>query len=1101
MHKFLTLFRSARSAALALCQLTTTLIQPKRFNFGLLAVLAAGVVVILTRTAVLATDEEKPQPLAAAATPAVPVTTALNELSPGDVKFFEDRVRPLLTRRCLECHAADSKLEHGNLLLDSRPGWQAGGDSGNPISAGKPDQSLLVTAISYADKELQMPPKGKLPQAEIDILTEWVKRGAPDPRAIAKPKAKQRVIDLAEERKHWAYQPLLTAAPPEISDVSIRTDIDKFWLAKLRSAKLQPASPADRRTLIRRAYFTMLGLPPSPEEIDAFINDAVPDAWERVVERLLGSPQYGERWGRHWLDLARFGESHGFEHDYDRTTAYHYRDFAIKALNSDLPYADFVRWQIAGDELAPQNPLAMMATGFLAAGVHATQITANQVEKERYDELDDIVATIGTSMLGLTLGCARCHDHKYDPLPVVDYYRMVSTFTTTVRSEQMLNLDPDSYLPLKEKFDRDHQPFVQAAREYEQGEMQTKFAEWLKTAAIAAAGPQWLALKPEQATSTGDAKLTIQTDGVITAGGANPDFPNYAVTFKLPAEFNKPTALRLDALSDPALVHGGPGRASNGNFSLTDFQVTLEVPAAPANEAAKESAKEAEKDFALQKIKLELSDPQATFNQSDALHVKHTIDGDKKSAWAIDPEFGRDHAAIYRITNAPELPLGGTLTVKLEFQNNNKHSFGRFRIAVAAVAAAPDFAWPVIPAAAQRVQAKLREQGADKLSVEERAALLTWFQAGDERWRELTRREREHAAKAPQPKLEKVLISSEGVPAVRLHTQGGDFLEKTHLLKRGDPNQKLSEVETGFLTVLGYSENPPPAWRVAPPAGAKTSFRRTAFANWLTDTEQGAGMLLARVIVNRVWYYHFGRGIVATPSDFGKQGSPPSHAELLDFLARDLIANGWRLKPLHRQILLSAAFQQSAQFQASAFQADPDNTLIWRWTPRRLEAEAIRDSLLAVSGQLDSMMYGPGTLDDSMRRRSIYFTVKRSKLIPMLQLFDAPDANQGLGRRSSTTVAPQALWLMNNSVVREFAAGVTKRVLAKSCETPEEMLRRSYRFALGRAPSTQELAVARAFWDRQTSLYAGQPEATIREAALTDFCQVLLSLNEFVYVE
>ena len=389
----------------------------------------------------------------------------------------------MLVARCYKCHSQEAENLRGSLLLDSQPGWMAGGDSGPAIVPGDPTASLLIKALQY-DGDVQMPPEGKLPDTEIATLTEWVKRGAPDPR-VNKPTGKaKRTINLAEERKHWAFQPLASTGHTVCgrSHVQCRTPVDRIYhRARLNEKQtLRPTAAADSRTLIRRVYLDLLGLPPKPEEVEAFLADLSPDAYDRLVDRLLDSPHYGERWARHWLDLARFAESHGFEHDTDRPSAYHYRDFVIQALNQDLPYDTFVKWQIAGDEYEPENPLALMATGYLAAGVHSTQITKNQVEKERYDELDDMSATIGTSMLGLTVGCARCHDHKFDPIPTADYYRLLSTFTTAVRSEVELNLDRANYeLAPARVFDREHAPLADSLAQYEAQDLPIHLDAWL----------------------------------------------------------------------------------------------------------------------------------------------------------------------------------------------------------------------------------------------------------------------------------------------------------------------------------------------------------------------------------------------------------------------------------------------------------------------------------------------------------------------------------------------------------------------------------------------------------------------------------------------
>jgi hypothetical protein len=353
----------------------------------------------------------------------------------------------------------------------------------------------------------------------------------------------------------------------------------------------------------------------------------------------------------------------------------------------------------------------------------------------------------------------------------------------------------------------------------------------------------------------------------------------------------------------------------------------------------------------------------------------------------------------------------------------------------------------------------------------------------------------------PKPKLEKVLISSEGVPAVRLHTQGGDFLEATHFLKRGNPNDKVALAEPGFIQVASDAGEGPEHWFVAPPEGARTSYRRRALAEWMTDVDHGAGHLLARVIVNRLWQHHFGRGIVATPSDFGTRGEPPTHPELLDWLASELIRNNWQLKPLHKLMMTSAVYQQNSVADEAKASIDLDNKLLWRHIPHRLEAEILRDQMLAVSGALDVTMFGPGTLDESHRRRSIYFTVKRSKLVPMMLSFDAPDALAGLGRRATTTVAPQALTIMNNAQVRAWAVGFAGKVLPDDQVTSEIAVQNAHRMALSRDPDEAELIAAVQFIEAQTAAYSAAGNPTPRRTAMTDYCQILFGLNEFAYAD
>jgi hypothetical protein len=390
---------------------------------------------------------------------------------------------------------------------------------------------------------------------------------------------------------------------------------------------------------------------------------------------------------------------------------------------------------------------------------------------------------------------------------------------------------------------------------------------------------------------------------------------------------------------------------------------------------------------------------------------------------------------------------------------------------------------------------KALETPPEKRTAEQESLLLARYKVLDAGWQKLDKAIKDHLAKAPKPNIVKALISSEGVAPVRLHTQGDDVFKETYFLRRGDPSQKETVAPAGYLQVLSTGAD---RWKKEPPKDAKLSYRRTAFADWMTDVDHGAGALLARVIVNRLWQHHMGRGIVATPSDFGVRGERPTHPELLDYLAGELIRNGWRLKPIHKLIVTSAAYQTTSTADEARLKLDRDNTLCWRHPSRRLEAEAIRDSLLAISGQLDLTMYGPGTLEESSKRRSIYFTMKRSKLIPMLVIFDAPDGTAGVGERPSTIVAPQALLLMNNSQVRQWAKSFAARV-GKDAKTPKEAIRRAYRIALNRDPSADELIDGVAFVKQEEASYNGKANA--REWALADFCQVVMCLSEVMYIE
>ncbi len=1008
--------------------------------------------------------------------------------TPEGLAFFEEHIRPLLQKRCYECHSAEAKDLHANLYLDSREGWQKGGDSGPALLPGKPLESLLATVLSYSDDApTQMPPSGKLPDDELALINRWIEIGAPDPRIQATKHSKQRTIDLDTERKHWAYQPLISAMPPDDrqlvgADIRwIRTAIDRFILDKLRAESIVPNGPADKYKLIRRAYLDLIGLPPAPADVDAFVNDNDSQAYERVIDKLLASQHYGERWGRHWLDIARFAESHGFEQDYDRPNAYHYRDFVIRALNADMPFDQFLKWQLAGDELAPHDTQAIAATGFLAAGVHATQITANQAEKERYDELDDMARTVGTTMLGLTVGCARCHDHKFDPIPNADYYGMVSTFTTTVRSDFDVRTNPVQDAEAIAKYEAEHAPLVAKLQDFDhESSLSDRFDSWRKTSE--ATTPTWLILDPAEFVSVGGATLTKLGDGSFLATGTNPDFDTYRIIARTDVMDIK--AIRMEALADPSMVNSGPGRANNGNFDLTN----LTFIARPIDKSGPP-------------LVVALKNPRATFEQGPHLGVALVLDDVRSSGWAVDPQFGKDHAAVFD-TNEPIGFKGGTeLEVTLEFNGNQRHNIGRTRLSITnstppvAVEIGGDLA------SIQEILTALGDRSLREASNKHRKLLLDWYKPRDKERQALVTAIETHAKSMPQPTTVKMLICSEGVPAVRLHTQGPDFYDKTFVLKRGDPNQKENEAEQRFLTVLMNHPAGPAHWTVLPPAGAKTSFRRSSMANWLTDVEHGAGGLAARVIVNRLWQHHFGRGLVATPSDFGTQGARPSHPELLDYLATSLIQGGWKLKDLHKQMMLSATYMQSSTADDARLLADHSNTRFWRYAPRRLEAESIRDSLLAVSNKLDPTPFGPGTLDMNMKRRSIYFFVKRSQLIPMLSLFDAPDALQDLAQRTTTTVAPQALLMMNNAIVRGYAEGLAMRVKPSANGVLDDQIRSVYRYCFSREPSAEEMGIAIDFLREQAADYATSAAANADQLAFVDWCQAVMSLNEFVFVD
>jgi hypothetical protein len=587
--------------------------------------------------------------------------------SAEDLAFFESKVRPVLAEKCYECHSAAAhekgKLKAG-LYVDSREGLLTGGETGPALLPGKPQESLLIKVIRHEIKDAEMPPKGKLEDSAIADLAKWIEMGAPDPRvaAVAIPNTK-RVIDVAEGRKWWAFQPLVQPPVPEVKNLSVvRTPVDAFVLAKQEAAGLVANAAASPVKLLRRATFDLTGLAPTLEERETFLKDTSPDAFARLIDRLLASPRYGERWGRHWLDVVRFAESGGYEFDGFRPGAYHYRDWVIRAVNEDMPYDAFVRMQLAGDKLKPGEYDGAAATGFLVAGPYPGQTTVKTEEKIRYDQLDDMVSTIGSGMLGVTMACARCHDHKYDPLLQQDYYGIAAALATTVHDASKRNLGGSETQRALEQHEQAGIPLAAALKKYETEEFSERFAEWQKTSL-----PQLSATAPWQIVdvrrvSAKSAILTSDADGQVLYVGNKTNDDLYtvkAVTWQKGIR-----AFRLDALSDPALPAKGPGLSDNGNFVLADLKIT----ARPLN--GRNSP---------QPVPVKLKPVSASFEQA-GYPLASALDANDTSGWAVAPEMGKDHAAVFAVDGAVLGFDGGT---EFEFQLRFTGHFGLGRMRLA----------------------------------------------------------------------------------------------------------------------------------------------------------------------------------------------------------------------------------------------------------------------------------------------------------------------------------------------------------------------------------------------------------------------------------
>jgi Protein of unknown function (DUF1553)/Protein of unknown function (DUF1549)/Planctomycete cytochrome C len=799
-------------------------------------------------------------------------TPLLADVPPSSdgIAFFEAKVRPILQGRCVDCHGG-GKVK-GGLDLTSRQGLLKGGDSGPAVSLEAPGESLLVDAINH--RELKMPPKGKLPQAELDTLGRWVEMGAPWPDGALSSKAGPPAVD-DRARNFWSFRPVVRPEIPKVLQGDwARSPIDRFVLAKLEAARLAPAPATSKTSLLRRVTYDLTGLPPTPDEVDAFLADSSPDAYEKVVDRLLASPRHGERWARHWLDLVRYAETDGYEFDAPKPNAWRYRDYVIKSLNSDKPFDRFIKEQIAGDELQPGSDEALIATGYYRVGPWDSG--APDKLQATFDELDDVVGTTSQVFLGLTANCARCHDHKSDPFPTADYYRMLA--------------------------------FFRGVRRY---------------------SPR-TALKPLSALSDKDAATLAETRKKIEA-----------------------VAAQIKAIEDALVPH-------------------LEG--------------------------VERDDFQAEQYRADIIE---------------------------------------------------KH----------------------VPMHVSRADFRRYQSLARDKNTLERAR-----------------------------------------PQALCVSEGGTSTPETSILIRGNPRSPGERVEPGFPSVITPESPKIPA----PPDDARSSGRRVVLADWIASPNNP---LTARVMVNRIWQHHFGRGLVRSTSDFGYKGTPPTHPELLDWLASEFVARGWSMKAMHRLIVTSSAYRMSSRPDPKALAMDPENDLLWRFDLRRLEAEEVRDSILAVCGNLNlGVMGGPSIYPKIQRevlvgqsrpgsgwgrsspeeqaRRSIYVHIKRSLAVPMLASFDAADVDASCPVRFATTQPTQALGLLNSEVVNDQARLFAQDVLARAKDDPAAQIRLIFRRATQRDPSPQEIERGVEFLARMQSRHGLDPAE-----ALAKFCLLSLNLNEFVYLD
>jgi hypothetical protein len=963
---------------------------------------------------------------------------------------FAKDIQPLLAKHCYDCHGP--KKHEGGLRLDQRDSAMRGGDVGPAVVPGKSAESLLYKAIAGIGDDVVRMPKERDPLSAADIATlrTWIDQGAiwPTSDTVAK----------KDPRDHWAFKAPQRPAIPAVKNAAwARGDLDRFVLARLEKESLAPSAEADKTTLLRRLSLDLIGLPPTIAELDAFLADTSVDAYEKQVERLLKSPHYGERWGREWLDAARYADSDGFEKDKSRFVWF-YRDWVIGALNRDLPYDQFVIEQLAGDQLPNATQDQRVATGFLRNSM-INEEGGIDPEQFRMEAMFDRMDAIGKSVLGLTIQCAQCHTHKFDPITHDEYYRLFA-FLNNDHESQPVVYTPDE-LMLRDSLVRQIQT-IEAKLRAEHPDWQTKLAEWEKAAQ--AKQPAWEVLAPsEYAEPGGGAKLKLLGDQSMLCGGYAPTKCGYRVvgTTKLP----RVTAIKLDLLNDPNLPCNGPGRSFKGTCALTEIHVEVAPADKPdARHAAKLNAANA--DYSQPESPLEPNFDDRSGKKKKVGPVGFAIDGNDDTAWAIDAGPGRRNvprSAVFSFEKPVEFAPGTIVTVNLTQNhggwNSDDHQnnlIGRFRISVASAADAATRVDPLPPnvltilaiPAAQRSPAQVD-------------ALFTYYRTTVSEW------------KAANDEIEK-LWQQWPTGATTLTLTSREVPRETHVLRRGDFLKPTKQVAPGV-----------PAFLHQLPAGAPPT--RLTLARWLVDRRSPT---TARVVVNRIWQAYFGMGLVSTPEDFGMQSEPPSHPELLDFLAVDFMDRGWKLKELHRAIVTSATYRQSSRITPEAYARDPYNRLLARAARFRVDGEIVRDIALASSGVLHRQFGGPSVFSpapaflfqppasyapfpwdeakgDQRYRRAIYTFRRRSTPYPALTNFDVPNGDFSCVRRQRSNSPLQALTTLNEEIYTDCARALAVKLLSSTGSNDEQRIALAFRTTVSRAPTADEIAALQTLLAKQ----------------------------------
>jgi hypothetical protein len=1067
---------------------------------------------------------------------------------PEGIELFETSIRPILAERCYECHGARAEKPKGGLVLGTREGMIKGGDSGPAIVPGDPDSSLLIQAIRYTDEALRMPPKGRLAPNEVAAFETWVKRDAPAPSAA------EAIKPVATKGNHWAFQAPRESAIPAHDPAE--GPIDAFLRVALEKKGLPTAHPADRRTLIRRATFDLAGLPPKPEEVQAFLSDRSPNAFAKVVDRLLASPRYGERWARHWLDLVRYTD------EFDEV--WRYRDWVIRAFNNDLPYDQFIVHQIAGDHLPASAPGAVNADGIVATTILAIGSWGGIDRPKRLaDIVDDQIDTISRSFLGVTIACARCHDHKLDPISTADYYGLAGFFFSSrilsdtaylshtaprlkiplataaeieehrrrmveaERLEDRLQTAVDrhyaafarSLLPkladyLRASWDNSNRPADQAGLSVEEfakrrGLQEFALRRWIDYLGSPRVGDLnrldqlvrdfdgepgvevWKAAaeRPWWAYNNTDHDVPIETFLLPPRSvSVNPGVEGGAVGWKSPIS----GTVRIKGRLTDADPHDGAGVAWAIDHVTRQGRCELSSGVLPNGGLRRlDQGRFASR---LESVRVELGDMiqlQVALAKGDAhydiTNVGLTISSRDRS---VEWDLARDAGAHFLAGN-PHGDSRGNSGVWQFDDMAGSHRIGRMpavdRWLADWEAATATGHRPAIDEAARKLAKVVATSDPEEALARELASVQSPFWVKDrddnrylssEARAELEKLSSElEAARKRVPSLSYALGIQDG--GVRYGPYPG--IQDARIYIRGSYSQPGRRVPRHFPEVLAARQ----------PSLITTGSGRLELARWIARPENP---LTARVMANRIWQHHFGAGIVRTPSNFGRKGEPPTHPELLDWLARRFVKSGWSVKAMHRMIMLSAAYQRSSQAPVELLDADPENRLWGRMNRRRLEAEELHDSLLALANRLKDRSGGPAEADAASPRRFIYVSTSRSDRSDFGSIFDRANSALHVERRTISTVAPQALYLMNHPWVMEQARGLARRPEVAAETDPARRVACLHRLVYGRPATDEEIALGRGF-------IAAAPQESDAEAPWNLYAQALLLTNEFLFVD